>query len=171
MPFRAPVVFVFLFLPVAAPLAAQAHDSSHDHAAMHGSDTAFAAMQERGRSAMGVDQYSSVHRFDALPDGGRIVLQRDASDTAGVRTIRAHLKLIASHFAGGDFSIPGFVHAEAVPGSDVMQARRATIRYRFAPLPGGGAVRITTTDPPSIRAVHRFLAFQRSEHHASGNAL
>src|SRR4051812_42292262 len=54
------------------------------------SDTAFAAMQQRGKQAMGVDQYTSVHLFDALPDGGRIELQRETNDSAGVAQIRAH---------------------------------------------------------------------------------
>src|SRR5205823_14692901 len=61
-------------------------------------DTAFAAMQERGRKAMGVDQYTSTHVFDALPDGGRIELQRDADDSAGVAQIRAHLREVARAF-------------------------------------------------------------------------
>ena len=58
-------------------------------------DTAFAALQTRGQQAMGVDQYTSTHQFDDLPDGGRIALQRDPADTAGVRTIREHLQHIA----------------------------------------------------------------------------
>jgi len=34
---------------------------------------------------MGVDQYTSRHVFDDLPDGGRVVLDRDdASDTAAI---------------------------------------------------------------------------------------
>ena len=45
------------------------------------SDTAFASMQSRGEVVMGVDQYTSAHVFEDLPDGGRIVLDRDdASD-------------------------------------------------------------------------------------------
>src|SRR5688572_17215815 len=54
-------------------------------------DADFAALQERGLQAMGVDQYTSTHRFDALADGGRIELQRDMDDPAGVRQIREHL--------------------------------------------------------------------------------
>ena len=50
---------------------------------------------------MGVDQYTSSHQFDDLPEGGRIELQRDSTDTAGVRTIRDHLQHIALAFAGG----------------------------------------------------------------------
>ena len=44
---------------------------------------AFAALQARGLLAMGVDQYTSTHRFDMLPDGARIQLQRDTDDPAG----------------------------------------------------------------------------------------
>ena len=39
-------------------------------------DTSFTAMQKRGEKAMGVDQYTSTHKFDSFPDGGRIELQR-----------------------------------------------------------------------------------------------
>jgi len=47
-------------------------------------DTSFSAMQDRGKKAMGVDQYTSTHKFDATPTGGRIELQRDSADAAGV---------------------------------------------------------------------------------------
>jgi hypothetical protein len=127
-------------------------------------DTSFAAMQARGKMAMGVDQYTSWHRFDPLPDGGRIVLQRDATDTAGTTAIRQHLQDIAMRFRAGDFAIPGFVHAQQVPGTPVMAAKRAAIRYVFHPLSGGGEVRIVTHDSTAVTAVHQFLAFQRSEH-------
>lgn len=128
-------------------------------------DTGFAAMQGRGKMAMGVDQYTSWHHFDPLPDGGRIALQRDSTDTAGTTAIRAHLKDIAARFAAGDFAIPGFVHAQQVPGTPVMAAQRSAIRYVFHPLPGGGEVRIVTHDSMAVAAVHQFLAFQRTEHH------
>ena len=42
-------------------------------------DTAFRSMQERGHMAMGVDQYTSAHQFDLLPDGGRIALDQFAA--------------------------------------------------------------------------------------------
>ncbi len=131
-------------------------------------DTAFAALQTRGQQAMGVDQYTSTHRFDDLPDGGRIALQRDPADTAGVRTIREHLQLIAGSFADGDFSLPGFVHADTVPGTAVMAARRDLITYEFKPLPGGGQVLLGTSDSAAVSAIHDFLAFQREDHRAGG---
>lgn len=118
---------------------------------------------------MGVDQYTSSHVFESLPDGGRISLQRDTIDSAGIATIRAHMQDIATQFATGDFSIPGFVHAQKVPGTDVMAARRALIRYMPEPLPRGGRVRIVTRDSAAIAAVHEFLGFQRTDHRAAGH--
>jgi hypothetical protein len=132
-------------------------------------DSAFTALQERGRTVMGVDQYTSTHRFDDLPNGGRIELQRDGSDSAGVRAIRVHLAQIARAFAAGDFTLPGMVHARDVPGTRTLTARRESIVYEFRPLPGGGEVRITTSDPDARKAIHTFLAFQRREHRASGD--
>jgi hypothetical protein len=134
-------------------------------------DSSFAAMQQRGKLAMGVDQYTSIHRFDDLADGGRIELQRDRDDSAGVDAIRDHLRDIAKAFATGDFSTPAFVHLREVPGTKVMIARSAHIRYRFTPLPRGGELRITTADPAARQAVHQFLAFQRGEHHAAGHTM
>ena len=130
------------------------------------SDSAFAGVQDRGHEAMGVDQYTSAHRFEPLPDGGRIELQRDTADRAGVETVRAHMRDIAGRFSRGDFTIPGFVHAREVPGTRIMAERRAQITYQAADLPGGGEVRIRSTDSAAVSAVHEFLAFQRGDHRA-----
>jgi hypothetical protein len=158
--------------------------SSMAHAAMHGgasgdsasseaarrararTDTAFAAMQSRGARAMGVDQYTSAHHFESLPDGGRIELQAAGDDSASTARIRDHLREIARAFGAGDFATPGFVHAGDVPGTRVMRERRDAITYAFAPLPRGGEVRIATRDSLALDAVHAFLAYQRREHMA-----
>ena len=127
-------------------------------------DSGFAALQSRGQDAMGVDQYTSAHRFEPLPDGGRIELQRDTADRAGVETIRAHMRDIADRFSHGDFTIPGFVHAGQVPGTRVLAERKAQVTYEVRELPGGAEVRIRATDPVAVDAVHEFLAFQRRDH-------
>ncbi len=132
-------------------------------------DSTFAALQERGAQAMGVDQYTSSHVFEALPDGGRIVLQRDSADDVGTEVIRTHMRDIATRFTGGDFSIPGMVHDQVVPGTDVMSERREQIRYVVDTLPRGAQVRVVTTDSAAITAVHAFLAFQRMDHRAAGH--
>lgn len=146
-----------VLVAVSGPLAAQAP-----------TDTSFTALQQRGKLVMGVDQYTSMHRFDDLPDGGRIVLVRAPDDAAGVRTIRAHLADIARAMSAGDFAHALTVHGHDLPGTAVMRERRAAIGYRVDMLPGGGAVRITTRDAAAVRAIHQFLAAQRGEHHAGG---
>lgn len=132
------------------------------------SDSGYAGVQSRGEVAMGVDQYTSSHIFEPLPDGGRIELQRDGADSAGTAQIREHMRQIASSFGAGNFQLPGFVHARGVPGSAVMAARRGEITYTVEDLPRGGALRIRSSTPAVVLAVHEFLAFQRQDHHASG---
>jgi hypothetical protein len=134
------------------------------------SDSAFRALQSRGEGVMGVDQYTSAHVFESLPDGGRIVLERpDTADTAGVSTIREHMRTIAAAFRRGDFEAPGLVHAQEVPGTRVMAARASHLAYAAADRPRGAEVRITTSDPAALAAVHEFLAFRRADHHAAGH--
>lgn len=128
------------------------------------SDSAYALVQQRGHAAMGVDQHTSRHKFESLPDGGRITLERDSGDLAGVAQIRSHMEEIAASFQAGDFSIPGFVHDAEVPGTKIMRARRAHIQYAPSATPAGGQLRIVSRDPQAIAAIHEFLAFQRRDH-------
>jgi hypothetical protein len=150
--------------------------TAQDHAAMdHAThqavpaargDSAFRALQQRGKGTMGVDQDASRHRFEDLPDGGRIELQMREADSAGVAAIRAHLRETARQFTAGIFTAPDATHAMTVPGTTVMAAKKEKIRYSYHDLPQGGEVRITTTDPDALAAVGEFLAFQRSDHRA-----
>lgn len=129
------------------------------------SDSSFAALQQRGETAMGVNQYTSQHVFEPLPDGGRIVLQREASDSVGVAAIRAHMDTISKSFGNGDFAVPGFVHATGdVPGTAAMKRLKAEITYTPQDLPGGAQVVISTRNPQAVSAIHEFLAFQRMDH-------
>jgi len=136
--------------------------------AAHGQDTSYAALQKRGRQAMGVDQYTSTHKFDALSDGGRIELQSDKGDSVSIATIRGHIRDIAIAFKSGDFSTPAFVHMQTVPGTKVMAAKHAVITYEPHDLSRGAELRIRTKDSDALAAIHQFMAFQRSDHHAGG---
>lgn len=133
-----------------------------------GNDSAFAALQKRGMEAMGVDQYTSRHQFDAFADGGRIELQRNVDDSAGIARIRAHIREIAHAFKAGDFSTPTLVHIQEVPGSKIMAERRDFITYEPRDLPRGAELRIRTKDAIALKAIHEFMAFQRSDHRAGG---
>jgi hypothetical protein len=117
---------------------------------------------------MGVDQYASTHLFDALPDGGRIEFQFNGDDPEEIATIRRHLQEIQVAFAAGDFSTPAFVHAQNVPGTDVMAARKEHIEYVYNELPRGGELRLVTSDPEALEAIRVFMAFQRDDHRAEG---
>ena len=134
-------------------------------------DSGFAEMQKRGQMAMGVDQYTSHHKFDVTPDGGRIELQRDKPDSLGVAQIRAHMKLIQHAFQAGDFSTPAFVHMRDMPGTAVMSAKRDVIKYTYGELPLGAEVRISSSDPEARAAITQFMNAQRSEHHAGGMTM
>lgn len=162
---RAPAFAVLL---LALPSACAPRPRASDQAL---SDSAFAALQARGKTVMGVDQYTSTHHFDDLPDGGRIELQRNQADSAGVEQIRMHLQHIARAFAAGDFTDPRIVHNHQMPGTAVMAQKKDVITYTYAPVPRGGEVRITTNDPEALRAIHEFMAAQRREHRASGHTL
>ena len=130
-------------------------------------DTAYRAMQLRGQQTMGVDQTTSSHTFESLPDGGRIVLVRNVDDSAGVARVRGHLREMQRAFGAGDFSMPVFIHMKTVPGISAMAARHTLITYTESDVPNGGALRITTADSVAINAIHEFLAFQRTEHRTS----
>ena len=127
-------------------------------------DAAFTEVQQRGKVAMGVDQYTSSHKFEVTPRGGRISLQRDSVDSAGIAQIRAHMKVIQQAFKAGDFSTPAFVHARDMPGTAVMSKKRAEITYGYEDLPRGGAVVITTKDPEARSAIAQFFSAQRTDH-------
>jgi hypothetical protein len=139
--------------------------AQHDRRPPAKSDSAFRALQERGKAVMGVNQYTSAHVFESLPDGGRIELQRDIADSTDVRIIRAHMQEVAKLFAAGDFSFTQAVHdTKQIPGIDVMRDAGGAIRYTYRELPRGGEVRLSTSDARAVKAIHDFFAFQRSDH-------
>ena len=159
---------LLVVLLLVASISARRASAQHSHARMDTSshDSAYAAMQERGRVVMGVDQYTSTHHFDDLPNGGRITLVRTVDDTAGAARIQQHLHSIATAFKAGDFTSPTSVHFKNVPGTRVMAEKKSVIGYSVRALARGAELTMQTTDPDAIRAIHEFLAFQRAEHHA-----
>src|SRR6266508_440881 len=114
---------------------------------------------------LGMAHDRSSHRFRLFRDGGAIELRaNDARDVATVSAIRKHLRKVAAAFAKNDFSTPAFVHGHAPDGVDTMKRRRDRIRYRYESVDGGGRIRVTTTDPDALAAVHDFMKFQVGEH-------
>jgi hypothetical protein len=162
-------LFTIVVLVASGCLGDRSSDPSSRRPAEAEQDSAFAGIQARGEHAMGVDQNTSTHVFEPLPDGGRIRLQRNTNDSAGTEQIRRHMQHIAMAFRSGDFSLPGYVHALEVPGTAVMSAKREAITYTVEALPRGAALRLESTDSAAILAIHQFLAFQRADHHAAAH--
>lgn len=134
--------------------------AQHDHSSMQHD-----AMNKRGDAGMGFSQEKTTHHFRNFEDGGAIeVTAKDPKDKASVDEIRMHLRHIASMFGEGDFSIPMFVHDEKPDGVDKMKELRSQLNYSFEELPAGGRVRIKSSNPQAIAAVHDFLNYQIREH-------
>ena len=126
-----------------------------------------AALKKRGAIAMGFDQDKTAHHFLTSATGGSIEVEvKDPADSASRDEVRRHLKEIAASFAKGDFAKPLQTHAEVPPGVPSMARLKTVIRYRYVETPGGGVVRISTSDPDALKAVHEFLEYQAREHHA-----
>jgi TusA-related sulfurtransferase len=122
-------------------------------------------VEKHGDQAMGFPHDRTTHHFLLNPQGGTIeVNANDPGDKANTEAIRSHLSHIAVVFATGDFSTPMFVHDSVPPGVTTMQLLKAAVRYRYEEIPSGGRVRIESTDPVAVAAVHDFLRFQISEH-------
>ena len=78
--------------------------------------------------------------------------------------IRHHLQMIARQFAEGDFENPMAVHDRMPDGAAAMRDLRGYISYYYSDIPSGGRVRIRTSNPDALKAVHDFLRFQIREH-------
>jgi hypothetical protein len=124
-----------------------------------------AELKEHGKMAMGFDQDKTTHHFALTATGGSIaVTANDAADQTSRDQIRAHLADIAESFAHGDFQKPLMTHGELPAGAAQMQRLEKAITYTYEPTGRGGVVRITTSNPDALKAVHEFLRYQIREH-------
>ena len=113
---------------------------------------------------MGFSHEKTTHHFQLLSTGGLIeVSANDKMDTATLDEIRSHLSHVAQMFAEGDLQLPMFIHDTEPPGVPV-KSKRSAIAYAFESTPTGARVRITTSDPDALNAVHQFLTFQIEDH-------
>jgi hypothetical protein len=150
-------------------LTAGVHAQSAMECPMHqqksADDQRAAGVDTRGDHAMGFSHETTVHHFTLLPDGGAIEVDtKTERDEATRGQIRTHLMHIAAMFSASDFEIPMFIHDTIPPGVPMMKRKQAQISYTFQPTAHGAQVRIKTTDPESLKAIHEFLAFQIVDH-------
>jgi len=137
----------------------------------HQQDKRADGVNQRGDHAMGFSHEKTTHHFRLAADGGSIeVTANDSNDAVSLEQIRMHLAHIAKLFKTGDFDKPMFTHGETPPGVPVMTRMKEEINYVFEPIDGGGRVRIRTSNPEAINAVHEFLRYQIKEH-KTGDSL
>ena len=122
-------------------------------------------VQENGEKAMGFSQSATTHHFLVMKDGGAIQVEvNDPKDNDNRDKIRMHLKMIAGEFQQGVFTTPFAVHGQVPPGVPVMDKRKNAIAYSYEQTKNGARVRIKTSDPDALEAIHAFLKFQIEEH-------
>lgn len=122
-------------------------------------------LDHRGDKVMGFEHTRTAHHFLLEPGGGVIQVEAaDPSDAGSLQAIRSHLEEIAGLFSRGDFSAPFAIHQRVMPGVPEMTRKKDAIRYSYEETERGARVRITTTDPEAVAAVHEFLKAQIADH-------
>jgi len=122
-------------------------------------------MMERGDVAMGFDQTKIEHRFVTTDTGGEIMITAlDANDAKTISEIRTHVEDIQHEFSQGNFTKPFFIHAQIVPGTQIMTAKKDLIQYSTRQIEGGEVLILTANDPELLDAIKQFMDFQSSQH-------
>ena len=120
---------------------------------------------QRGDQVMGFSHEKTIHHFRLTPDGGTIeALATNPSDSASRKQIRTHLEHIAQMFHDGNFNAPMLIHAQTSPGVPTMKKLRKDIQYNVQETPSGARVKVSSSNPQAIAAIHDFLKFQIQDH-------
>ncbi len=122
-------------------------------------------MLERGDIAMGFNQSLIHHHFMATNTGGQImIMSTNMSDTKTIDEIRSHVEDMQYEFSQGNFTKPFYIHAQIVPGTDIMTAKKDLIQYSIKDIDGGSILILTTNDTKLLDAIQQFMNFQSSQH-------
>lgn len=122
-------------------------------------------MIERGNIAMGFNQNKIIHHFIATPTGGEImIVALNSSDNDTIKQIRNHVVDIQKEFSKGNFTKPFFIHAQLVPGTELMTEKKDLLKYSILEVKNGSALLLTTNNQQLIGAIHQFIAFQTGQH-------
>ncbi len=123
------------------------------------------AMLERGDIAMGFNQSEIHHHFMSTSTGGEImIMSTDMNDTKTINEIRSHVRDIQYEFSQGNFTKPFYIHAQVVPGTDIMTAKKDLIQYSIKDIEGGSVLVLSTNDTELLYAIQQFMNFQSSQH-------
>lgn len=122
-------------------------------------------MMERGNIAMGFNQNKIAHQFAVTPNGGNITITSlNSNETQTINQIKTHIMDIQKDFSEGNFTKPFFIHAQEVPGTDVMTEKKDLIKYNILELRNGSSLVLTTNDKELMDAISQFMKYQAKAH-------
>jgi hypothetical protein len=124
-------------------------------------------IHERGSLVMPFDLDKTVHVFETTKDGGiQQVRAKDPKDMEQIHLIQQHLTEEAGRFARGDFSDPGALHGQDMPGLQVLERAGGALTVSYRELPDGGEIGYKTSDPEILKGIHQWFAAQLHDHGA-----
>jgi hypothetical protein len=124
-----------------------------------------AEVAERGASVMPFDLERTTHQFARTDTGGvQTVVADDPQDTAQITLIREHLTAEVDRFRRGDFTDPGRIHGNDMPGLEALQAHGGRITIAYETTPDGARATYTTSDAELRNALHAWFDAQVSDH-------
>ncbi len=155
---------VFAVIPPLSISANIYNDSLHPNN-FNMSNSNMSGMLERGNIAMGFNQNEISHQFIPTPDGGIIRISAlDNNDNKTIAQIKSHTRDIQNEFAEGNFTKPFFIHAQNVPGIDIMNQKKELIEYRIDNMKNGSSLILISNDKELTKAINQFMKFQSGEH-------
>lgn len=161
-PYARRAVLLVAATAVAALTGGCADDSSTPTPA---SSSRQAEVAERGASVMPFDLDRTTHQFTKTDSGGvQTVVADDPQDTTQISLIRQHLTEEVDLFRRGDFTDPGRIHGNQMPGLEALRGHDGRITIDYETTPDGGSITYTTTDPGLRNALHAWFDAQVNDH-------
>lgn len=123
-------------------------------------------VSKRGKDVMPFSLSAATHIFSKTAAGGtQQVVAKKSSDTAQVQLIRQHLQEIRMQFLKGDFSGPGHIHGEDMPGlSELRDAKLGQLDISYKKIEGGAQLTYKTANSVLVSALHKWFDAQLSDH-------
>jgi len=131
---------------------------------------------QRGVQVMPFDLEQTLHVFSKSVTGGiQQVIVKGLDGTEQIKLIREHLKQISLEFQQGNFTRPGEIHGDTMPGlNELRQAESSQINIMYKDLSNGAQIEYSTDSPVLVHAVHKWFDAQLTDHarHAvSGHSM
>ena len=164
----------FFVIPLAFTCIGLAHAQSMEppemdhaaHMAMMADAQRQADVAKKGEHVMPFTLSATTHIFTKNAEGGiQRVIARKATDTVQVQLVRKHLKDIRAQFLRGDFSGPGYIHGQEMPGlSALREAKPGQIGISYHDVNGGAELTYKTSETMLVTALHKWFDAQLSDH-------